>query len=75
MDTPQAKKTNIVLEFLQSNTFLNVILFGIATFAMNLSPEWLANHPAWRQWLPPSLAAFWAVSTKINQLIAERKQP
>ena len=62
------------ISFLHSNTFLNCILFAGAAFLSNLTPEWLQAHPGWRTWLPPSLAAFTAISVKINQQIAEKKQ-
>lgn len=59
--------------FLHTNTFVNCLLFGGAAFASNLSPEWLADHPAIRMWLPPALAAFSAVTLKISQQIAEKR--
>jgi hypothetical protein len=59
--------------FVRTNTCMNCIVFGVAAFASNLSPEWLAEHQWWARWTPPMLAAFSAITIKISQQVAERK--
>lgn len=60
--------------FVHTNTFKNCLLFGVAAFASNLDAAWLDAHPTIKTWLPPALAAFTAVSYKVAQQVAEKKQ-
>ncbi len=61
-----------IIEFLRSNTFINIVFYGAVVFFQNLSPEWLAGHSWFRQWVPPIVAVGSMAIYKINQMRMEK---